>query len=67
MSQLSATAPTRAAPSPQDRDDRDAARPVPSRIWAVLEALAYAGAVIEPTGVLAVHRFRRPQEQHDVR
>jgi hypothetical protein len=32
-----------------------------SRLWAVLEALGYAGALIDPTGVLASHRFRRPE------
>jgi hypothetical protein len=29
----------------------------------VLEAMAYAGAVIDPSGVLATHRFRRIQEE----
>jgi hypothetical protein len=66
MSQLSATTLTRATAAPQDHVDRDAAGPARSRIWAVLEALAYAGAVIDPSGVLASHRFRRPrEEQHD--
>jgi hypothetical protein len=58
MSQLSATAPARS-----DRADRDTARPARSRIWAVLEALAYAGATIDPSGVLVSQRFRRYQEE----
>jgi hypothetical protein len=66
MSQLSATTPTPATVAPQDRTDRDAAPPARSRIWAVLEALAYAGASIDPSGVLVSHRFRRYREQqHD--
>lgn len=32
------------------------------RYWAVLEAMAYAGAVIDPTGVLAAERLRRVRE-----
>jgi hypothetical protein len=39
-------------------------RPTSPRIWAVLEALAYAGAVLDPTGALAIHRFRRSAEEH---
>jgi hypothetical protein len=34
----------------------------PSRLWTVIEALAYAGAVIDPSGVLAVERLRRAEE-----
>jgi hypothetical protein len=36
---------------------------VPSRAWALLEALAYAGALIDPSGVLAGQRLRRIPEQ----
>jgi hypothetical protein len=36
-------------------------RPAPSRAWRVLEAMAYAGALFDPTGALMVHRFRRPE------
>jgi hypothetical protein len=63
MSQLSATTPTRATATPSDRADRDAARPARPRIWAVLEALAYAGASIDPSGVLVSQRFRRYLEE----
>ena len=63
MSQLSATAPARAIAAPSDRGDRDTARPARSRIWAVLEALAYAGATIDPSGVLVSQRLRRYQEE----
>jgi hypothetical protein len=34
----------------------------PTRTWRVLEAMAYAGAYIDPTGVLAVERLRRIRE-----
>jgi hypothetical protein len=34
----------------------------PARIWRVVEAMAYAGAYIDPTGVLAVERLRRLEE-----
>jgi hypothetical protein len=36
---------------------------VPSRAWALLAALAYAGAIIDPSGVLAGQRMRRIPEQ----
>lgn len=67
MSQLSATTPVRATAAPSDRADRHtAAHPARSRIWAVLEALAYAGATIDPSGMLVSQRFRRYQdEQHE--
>jgi hypothetical protein len=65
MSQLIATTSTR-APAFRDRDATDHAdlgRERPSRIWAVLEALAYAGAFIDPSGILAVQRLRQAQEE----
>jgi hypothetical protein len=62
MRQLTATPPAPADPAPPERDQPPRARP---RLWAVLEAMAYAGAVIDPSGVLATHRFRRiHEEQH---
>jgi hypothetical protein len=52
-------------------EDRDRAagngRPKPSRAWALLEALAWSGAFIDPTGVLAVERLRRAREEEDAR
>jgi hypothetical protein len=44
-----------------DRADRDR-EAKPSRMWALLEALAYAGAYIDPTGVLAAQRFAQMRE-----
>ncbi len=44
-----------------DHHDRDR-KPKPSRIWVLLEALAYGGAYIDPTGVLARQRFARIRE-----
>jgi hypothetical protein len=32
------------------------------RVWALLEAMAYAGAFIDPTGALALQRLRRTRE-----
>jgi hypothetical protein len=49
----------RPLPERPDHDDRAAGRAAPSRVWALLEAMAYAGAIIDPTGVLAAERFRR--------
>jgi hypothetical protein len=37
-------------------------RTKPTRTWRVLEAMAYAGAYIDPTGVLAVEHLRRIRE-----
>jgi hypothetical protein len=70
MSQPTATItiPTRA---PADRawdgiDQTDRNRqPRPSRLWTVLEALAYAGAYIDPSGILAVERMRRAREEQE--
>jgi hypothetical protein len=65
MSQL-VTTPTQ-APSVPDWDDtgqadrtREARR---SRLWALIEALAYAGAYIDPSGIMAVQRLRQAQEE----
>jgi hypothetical protein len=48
---------------PTDRDPQ----PRPSRWWTVIEALAYAGAVIDPTGILAVERMRQAREEQEAR
>jgi hypothetical protein len=68
MSQLLATTSTR-APALPDRDDTDHAdhdhEPRRSRLWALIEALAYAGAYIDPSGILAVQRLRQAQEEED--
>jgi hypothetical protein len=70
MSQLLTTTATR-PPAFRDRDpavtdqavrDGEARR---SRLWTVLEALAYAGAYIDPSGILAVERLRRAQEEEE--
>jgi hypothetical protein len=66
MRQSTASLSARAARAAPDHDDRDGTRPEASRVWAVLEALAYAGAFIDPSGVLASQRFRRPQEEQHV-
>jgi hypothetical protein len=47
-----------------DRNDTSAAR---SLAWALLEALACAGAFIDPSGVLAGQRLRRSREQEQRR
>ncbi len=40
--------------------DREARR---TRLWTLIEALAYAGAFIDPSGILAVQRLRQAQEE----
>ena len=45
-----------------DRADHDR-RPEPSTLWTLIEALAYAGALIDPSGVLAAQRFRDALEE----
>ena len=65
MSHLIASTPTR-APAFRDRPDTDQAdlgRERPSRLWALVEALAYAGAFIDPSGILAVQRIRQAEEE----
>ena len=42
-----------------DRDHRQE----PSRIWVLLHALAYSGAYINPTGLVAVQRLARIREE----
>ena len=68
MSQLIVTTPTR-PPAFRDRSDTDhadhAPAPRPSRLWTVIQALAYAGALIDPTGVLAFERFRQAREEQE--
>jgi hypothetical protein len=34
-----------------------------ARLWTVIEALAYAGAYIDPSGVLAIQRLRQAHEE----
>ena len=73
MSHLIASAPTR-PPAFRDHDTIDhdttdhAARDderARSRVWTLLEALAYAGAYIDPSGVLAVQRLRQAKEEEE--
>ena len=73
MSHLIASAPTR-PPAFRDHEtidhdttdhtsqDGERAR---SRIWTLIEALAYAGAYIDPSGVLAVQRLRQAKEEEE--
>jgi hypothetical protein len=65
MSNLIATAPTR-PPAVRDRDANERAdldRERPSRRWALIEALAYAGAMVDPSGIMAVERLRWAKEE----
>ena len=68
MSHLIATAPTR-PPAFRDHDAIDhtsqAGERARSRIWTLIEALAYAGAYIDPSGVLAVQRLRQAKEEEE--
>jgi hypothetical protein len=65
------TSPATRAPALREREqaglaDRDH-RPGPPRMWALLEALAYAGVFIDPTGVLTTQRLRRAREEAERR
>jgi hypothetical protein len=66
MSQLTTTSTTQA---PAFRDGNHADRvdhdrePGRSRLWALIEALAYAGAIVDPSGIMAVERLRRAKEE----
>jgi hypothetical protein len=66
MSELTTTSTTR---DPAFRDGHDADRvdhdrtPGRSRLWTLIEALAYAGAIADPSGIMAVARLRRAQEE----
>jgi len=71
MSHMIASAPTR-APALRDRRDTDhsanadhGGERARSRIWTVIEALAYAGAYIDPSGILAVERLRQAKEAEE--
>jgi hypothetical protein len=72
MSQLIASTATR-APAFRNRgattdapDSADHGRePRPSRLWTLIEALAYAGAYIDPSGILAVERLRQAKEAEE--
>lgn len=70
MSHMIASAPTR-APAFRDRQDTDHnanandGERAHSRIWTVIEALAYAGAYVDPSGILAVERLRQAKEAEE--
>jgi hypothetical protein len=38
-----------------------------SRIWTLIEALAYAGALVDPSGILAVERLRQAKQEEEQR
>jgi hypothetical protein len=61
---MSLVATDRPAPAPATRDHA-ADRPdrEPSRLSALLEALAYAGASIDSTAALAARRFARIRDE----
>jgi hypothetical protein len=66
MSQLTASTPTR-APTFRDRYDADRLdhdrEPRRFRLWTLIEALAYAGAIVDLSGIMAVERLRRAKEE----
>jgi hypothetical protein len=78
MSQQTVTSPTpvpalRDQVEDLDRVDQDdpPAKPAakPSKMWALLEALSYAGVFIDPTGAIMAQRLRnaRIEEQRRAR
>jgi hypothetical protein len=70
MSQLITATATR-PPALRGRDETDQvdrrAERRRGRLWTLIEALAYAGAYIDPSGILAVERLRRAQEEEEER
>jgi hypothetical protein len=67
MSNLILTAPTR-PPAVRDQDANERAdldRERPSRLWTVIQALAYTGAMVDPSGILAVERLRWAKEEEE--
>jgi hypothetical protein len=66
MSQPLAATATR-PPALRDRDHTDHTARISearrARLWTMIEALAYAGAFIDPSGILAVQRLRQAQEE----
>jgi hypothetical protein len=61
---MSLVATDRPVPAPATRNhaaDRPARQP--SRLSALLEALAYAGASVDPTAALAARRFARIRDE----
>ena len=74
MSQLIASSPTRppafrdrTATDPTDPTDSDRQARRRARLWTFIEALAYAGAYIDPSGILAMQRLRQAQEEEERR
>lgn len=69
MSQLIASTATRAPALRDDTDRADHAGRDGERertwIWTLIEALAYAGAYIDPSGILAVERLRQAKEAEE--
>jgi hypothetical protein len=70
MSQLITATATR-PPALRDRDETDQidrrAERRRARLWTLIEALAYAGAYVDPTGILVAERLRRAQEEEEQR
>jgi hypothetical protein len=65
MSAVTTGAPARVRAFPAraaDHADRDRG-PKRSRLWILIEALAYAGASFDPTAALAAQRFARLRDQ----
>jgi hypothetical protein len=65
MSQLVDSAPTGALAlrDREARQDHHETFQRSAKLWTLLEALGYAGALVDPTGALASHRFRRAEEE----
>ena len=70
MSELLTATATR-PPAFRDREHTGQTDPATerrrARLWTVIEALAYAGAFIDPSGILAVQRLRQAQEEEERR
>jgi hypothetical protein len=63
MRQLVDSTPTRTPADRRHQARQDQPSTSAIRLWAMLQALGYAGALIDPTGVLTARRFRRAEEE----
>jgi hypothetical protein len=50
-----------------DQTDRDRLARRRARLWTLIEALGYAGAFIDPSGILAVQRLRQARDEEERR
>jgi hypothetical protein len=55
------------SPSTDHTRRTDPGRRPTSRVWTLIQALGYAGALVDPSGILAVERLRQAKEAQEAR